>query len=40
MGNHFFAFAIKDALVKWLDPNPPTYAASGPSIQMLAAQLA
>lgn len=24
-GNHFFAYAIKDALVDWLDPKPITY---------------
>jgi hypothetical protein len=24
-GNHFFAFAIKDAVVDWLDPKPPAY---------------
>ena len=24
-GNHFFAFAIKDAIVNWLDPQPITY---------------
>jgi hypothetical protein len=24
-GNHFFAYAIKDQLVDWLDPKPPTY---------------
>jgi len=24
-GNQFFAFAIKDALVAWLDPKPPAY---------------
>ncbi len=24
-GNHFFAFAIKDAIVEWLDPKPRTY---------------
>ena len=24
-GNHFFAFAVKDAIVDWLDPKPPTY---------------
>ena len=24
-GNHFFAFAAKDAIVDWLDPKPPTY---------------
>ena len=29
-GNHFFAFAIKDAIVGWLDPKPPTYREEGP----------
>jgi hypothetical protein len=24
-GNHFFAYAIKDAIVDWLDPKPITY---------------
>jgi len=24
-GNHFFAFAVKDAIVDWLEPKPPTY---------------
>jgi hypothetical protein len=24
-GNHFFAFAIKDPVVAWLDPKPPAY---------------
>ena len=24
-GNHFFAYAIKDELLAWLDPKPPTY---------------
>ena len=24
-GNHFFAFAIKDDVVAWLDPKPPAY---------------
>ncbi len=24
-GNHFFAFAIKDRLVQWLNPKPPAY---------------
>jgi hypothetical protein len=28
-GNHFFAFAIKDAVVKWLDPKPITYRLHG-----------
>jgi hypothetical protein len=25
IGNHFFAFAVKDAIVAWLDPKPVTY---------------
>lgn len=24
-GNHFFAFAVKNAVVEWLDPKPPAY---------------
>lgn len=32
-GNHFFAFAIKDTLVNWLGPSPPTYREAGPSSQ-------
>lgn len=24
-GNHFFAFAVKDAIIDWLDPKPITY---------------
>ena len=28
-GNHFFAYAVKDQLVKWLDPPPPAYAGHG-----------
>ena len=24
-GNHFFAYAIKDRLVEWLNPKPPAY---------------
>ena len=24
-GNHFFAYAIKDTVVDWLDPKPITY---------------
>jgi len=27
-GNHFFAFAIKDAVVRWLDPKPPAHRES------------
>ena len=30
-GNHFFVFAIKDTLVNWLDPPPPTCREEGPS---------
>ena len=40
LGNHFFAFAIKDALVDWLDPRPPTYRTDGPTQQRLAGHLA
>ena len=25
LGNHFFAYAIKDEVVNWLDPKPPAY---------------
>jgi hypothetical protein len=32
-GNHFFAFAVKDAIVEWLTPKPPTYRNQGPSLQ-------
>jgi hypothetical protein len=39
-GNHFFAFAIKGAVVNWLDPKPPAYRPGGPSLQELAAKLA
>ncbi len=28
-GNHFFAYAVKDDLVDWLDPPPPAYAGLG-----------
>jgi hypothetical protein len=32
-GNHFFAFAIKDDIVNWLDPKPLTYRAGGSAIR-------
>lgn len=32
-GNNFFAYAIKDELVKWLDPNPPTYRGTGTTLR-------
>ena len=38
-GNHFFAFAVKDDIVKWLNPKPPTYNEEGPSLQTLGATL-
>jgi hypothetical protein len=28
-GNHFFAYAIRQALVAWLDPQPPAYQGRG-----------
>jgi hypothetical protein len=39
-GNHFFAYAIKDEIVAWLDPPPPTYREEGPPLQRLAGTLA
>ena len=29
VGNHWFAYAIKDELVDWLDPKPPAYRTEG-----------
>ena len=29
-GNHFFAYSIKDTVVKWLDPKPITYRNASP----------
>ena len=29
MGNHFFAYSIKDEIVDWLDPKPITYIQNG-----------
>jgi hypothetical protein len=39
-GNHFFAFAAKDAVVDWLDPTPTTYAEPGQQFEDSAATLA
>jgi hypothetical protein len=39
-GNHFFAFAAKDAIVNWLDPPPRTYADPGAHFDDSAATLA
>lgn len=39
-GNLFFAFAVKDALVEWLDPRPPAYRPGGDGGRRLAAGLA
>jgi hypothetical protein len=40
MGNHFFAFAVKDAVVTWLRPPPPAYAGRAQSMAAQAARLA
>ncbi|GAG53042.1 unnamed protein product, partial [marine sediment metagenome] len=29
VGNHFFAYAVKDTIVAWLDPKPITYRETG-----------
>ncbi len=29
-GNHFFAYSVKDTIVKWLDPKPITYRQQNP----------
>lgn len=34
-GNHFFAFAVKDVIVEWLDPPPPTYSSNEAASQGL-----
>jgi hypothetical protein len=39
-GNHFFAFAIKDDLLAWLDPVPVTYRKDRPSVAEVSALLA
>lgn len=39
-GNHFFAFALKDVLLEWLEPAPPTYQTESGSWQQLVAELA
>jgi len=31
-GNHFFAYSIKDTVVKWLDPKPITYREPDPQL--------
>ncbi len=39
-GNHFFAFAIKDAVVAWLEPKPPAYdRQAGAPLRQLAGTL-
>ncbi len=35
-GNHFFAFAIKDVVVLWLDPKPVAYHAGSETIPAVA----
>ena len=39
-GNLFFAFAIKDPVVRWLSPPPPAYRDREASFAMQAAKLA
>jgi hypothetical protein len=40
-GNHFFAFAVKDDVVAWLDPKPPAYdREAGDPLRHLAATFA
>ncbi len=39
-GNHFFAFAVKGALVRWLDPAPVSYGGQGPAVGPAAGTLA
>src|SRR5262249_60494680 len=39
-GNHFFAFAVKDAFVGWLDPAPLAYRGAEVSFATVAARLA
>ena len=39
-GNHFFAHAIKDAMVRWLDPPPPAYRRGGASLTEITRTLA
>jgi hypothetical protein len=34
LGNHFFAFAIKDAVVDWLDPKPIAYREGSETIHL------
>jgi hypothetical protein len=31
-GNHFFAYAVKNELVNWLDPKPPAYQGGGEAL--------
>jgi hypothetical protein len=31
VGNHFFAYAIKDTIVSWLEPKPLAYSSNAPS---------
>ena len=39
-GNHFFAHAIKDAMVRWLAPPPPAYRRGGASLTEITRTLA
>jgi hypothetical protein len=38
-GNHFFAYAIKDAVVRWLEPKPVAYRDSGRDVMAAMARM-
>jgi len=38
-GNHFFAYSIKDAVVRWLDPKPLAYRANGHEVMAAVARM-
>lgn len=38
-GNHFFAYAIKDAVVRWLDPKPVAYRDNGHDVMAAVARM-
>ena len=40
IGNHFFAFAVKDTIREWLQPGPPAYESAEPSFATQAGRLA
>jgi hypothetical protein len=38
-GNHFFAYAIKDAVVRWLEPKPVAYRDNGHDVMAAVARM-